>query len=179
MKFLRLLIGVIFIICFLFKHGFVARNSYSGENNLGEVMKDPIFVVQKHAASHLHYDFRLGMNGVLKSWAIPKGPSTSSNDKRLAVMVEDHDLGYAEFEGTIPEGQYGAGTVEIWDKGTYKNIQKDGDVSISMEQALKNGKIKIFLYGQKLHGAYALTRMHSATKGASKQDNWLLVKMKD
>lgn len=127
----------------------------------------PRFVVQKHNASHLHYDFRLEVDGVLASWAVPKGPSTDPSEKRLAVRTEDHPLDYAAFEGTIPEGQYGAGEVEIWDKGTYQNLK---DIPIS--EALEKGHITFHLQGDKLKGGYALTRT-----GQGK--NWLMVKMRE
>jgi len=116
------------------------------------------FVIQKHQATHLHYDFRLEMDGVLKSWAVPKEPPTTSGVRRLAVQVEDHALDYIDFEGTIPEGEYGAGTVEIWDRGTY---------------TLKNRtdkKIEITLHGSRLSGDYTLIHF--------KQNNWLLIRKK-
>src|SRR5512136_126321 len=115
-----------------------------------------IFVVQKHAARNLHYDLRLEVNGVLKSWAVPKGPSTNPKNKRLAISTEDHPLEYAEFEGVIPEGQYGAGKVIVWDIGPYLNItEKDGRV-MEIDRGLENGHISIYLEGKKLKGAYAL-----------------------
>ncbi len=123
----------------------------------------PIFVVHEHHARHLHYDLRLEMEGVLKSWAVPKGPSMNPEDKRLAVMVDDHDLEYADFEGIIPEGQYGAGKVIIWDKGEFNLIK--GSIS--------SGNIEFELKGKKLKGMFALIRMK---KG---DNNWLLIKMKD
>lgn len=128
--------------------------------------KSLIFVVQKHAASHLHYDFRLQIGNVLKSWAVPKGPSLSPKNKRLAVLTEDHPLEYASFEGIIPEGEYGAGVVMIWDKGKYKNLK-----DISMKQAFEKGRIEIWLTGKKLEGGFALIRF--------RDKNWLLIKMKD
>ncbi|MBK8551979.1 MAG: 3'-phosphoesterase [Ignavibacteria bacterium] len=131
------------------------------------------FVVQKHNASHLHYDFRLEMEGVLKSWAVPKGPSMNPADKRLAVMVEDHPLDYGNFFGEIPEGNYGAGVVEIWDKGTYKpmkNQTKENDEKLLLSQ-LKKGDMKIILKGHYLKGAFALVRMKYG-----KGNNWLLIK---
>ena len=131
---------------------------------------DQIFVVQKHNARSLHYDLRLVVDGVLKSFAVPKGPSMNPKDKRLAIQTEDHPLEYALFEGIIPKGQYGAGTVIVWDKGPYKNItQKDGQ-AISMAQALENGHVVIWLEGKKLLGGYALTRT---------KRGWILVKMND
>lgn len=122
-----------------------------------------IFVVHEHHARHLHYDLRLEMEGVLKSWAVPKGPSMDPKDKRLAVMVDDHALGYADFEGTIPEGQYGAGKVIIWDKGEFRLLKGD----------IKSGNIEFELIGKKLKGRFALIRMRTDPK------NWLLIKMKD
>lgn len=122
-----------------------------------------IFVVQKHHASHLHYDFRLAIDGVLKSWAIPKGPSTNPKDKRLAVMTEDHPLAYAEFEGIIPKGEYGAGTVEIWDRGTWEAIS---DVALGLQQR----KLEFILHGKKLHGTWVLIGFKNDHK------NWLLIK---
>jgi DNA ligase D-like protein (predicted 3'-phosphoesterase) len=144
------------------------------KGTLSTKSSDSIFVVQKHAASHLHYDFRLEVDGVLKSWAVPKKPSLTLHLKRLAVETEDHPLDYATFAGEIPEGSYGAGTVEIWDTGTYKNIKKNkSGKPVSMKQCLKNGTIEIELFGKKLHGAYALVRMHNKPK------DWLLIKVED
>lgn len=135
--------------------------------------KEPIFVIQKHAASHLHYDFRLEIDGVLVSWAVPKGPSTDPAVKHLAVMTEDHPLDYATFEGVIPQGQYGGGTVMVWDIGTYENLKEQ--YGISMAQAVKDGKIELELHGKKLQGSYALIR----TKLHNDERNWLFFKMKD
>ncbi len=132
----------------------------------------PIFVIQKHDASSLHYDFRLEANGVLKSWAVPKGPSTNPRDKRLAMPTEDHPMDYADFEGVIPEGEYGAGTVLVWDTGTWRNLtEKDGE-QVPVEQALRDGHLRFELQGSKLHGPYALTRV-----GRGGRERWLLVKM--
>jgi DNA ligase D-like protein (predicted 3'-phosphoesterase) len=134
----------------------------------------PIFVVQKHAASHLHYDFRLEVGGVLKSWAIPKGPSTDPRDKRLAVPTEDHPLEYADFEGVIPAGEYGAGTVLVWDLGKFRNLTEKKGVPVSLEEAVVHGHVKVWLEGRKLTGGYALTRFRTG-----KDESWLLVKMED
>ena len=134
----------------------------------------PIFVIQKHAASHLHYDFRLEVDGVLKSWAIPKGPSTDPKDKRLAVPTEDHPLEYADFEGTIPAGAYGGGTVLVWDTGPYRNLTEKKGESIPMGQAVDHGHVKVWLEGQKLKGGFALTRFKTG-----KDESWLLVKADD
>ena len=135
-----------------------------------------IFVIQKHKASQLHYDFRLSINGVLKSWVIPKGPSTNPDDKRLAIPTEDHPLEYADFEGTIPEGQYGAGTVMVWDAGLYENLKEDANGKPeSMEEQVKNGHATFFLKGKKLKGGYALIRF-----GEDEDDKkWILKKIDD
>jgi bifunctional non-homologous end joining protein LigD len=136
------------------------------------------FVIQKHAASHLHYDFRLEMEGVLKSWAVPKGPSTDPSVKRLAMMVEDHPYDYRTFEGIIPKGQYGGGTVIVWDEGTYNPAEEKFDDKKSMEKnllhQLRKGKLVITLHGTKLKGDYALVR--SSYQG---ENSWLLMKIKD
>jgi DNA ligase D-like protein (predicted 3'-phosphoesterase) len=137
----------------------------------------PIFVIQKHDASHLHYDFRLEINGALKSWAVPKGPSTNPRDKRLAVETEDHPMEYATFEGVIPEGNYGAGPVIVWDHGTFTNIkEKDGKL-IPMQQSYENGQIEVDLHGKKLNGGYALVR--TAMDNNTDKKQWLLIKMRD
>lgn len=135
----------------------------------------PIFVIQKHDATRLHYDFRLEVEGVLKSWAVPKGPSTDPAVKRLAMPTEDHPMGYAGFEGTIPEGEYGAGTVIVWDRGTYRNLSEHKGEALSMEAALEEGRVKVWLEGEKLRGGYALAR----TRGTDGRPGWLLIKLKD
>ena len=129
-----------------------------------------VYVVQKHHAGHLHYDLRLESDGVLKSWAVPKGPSLDPSEKRLAVEVEDHPLDYALFEGSIPEGEYGAGTVIVWDRGTYR--PKGGE---SFEAMLEKGSVKVEIAGEKLRGGFALVR----TRFGGKKTNWLLIKEKD
>jgi DNA ligase D-like protein (predicted 3'-phosphoesterase) len=136
--------------------------------------KQPIFVIQKHDASHLHYDFRLEIDGVLKSWAVPKGPSTDPHDKRLAMETEDHPMEYATFEGVIPEGHYGAGPVIVWDTGTFDNIKKKNDTIVPLAQSYKNGQIEVDLHGKKLNGGYALIRTNS-----DDMKKWLLIKMRD
>lgn len=142
----------------------------------GSTRRKPIFVIQKHDASRLHYDLRLEIEGVLKSWAVPKGPSTDPRDKRLAVLTEDHPLEYSDFEGVIPEGNYGAGAVLVWDTGRYKNIKEDeAGEEAPMERCFKDGHIEVRLEGKKLRGGYALVK----TKMGGGANNWLLIKMKD
>lgn len=136
-----------------------------------ENKQDLIFVVQLHNASHLHFDFRLEWEGVLKSWAVPKGPSMNPSDKRLAVMVEDHPLEYAKFEGDIPEGNYGAGTVQIWDEGTWKPVDDKTDV----EEALSKGALEFILNGEKLKGRFVLIQL----KNSNVKNGWLLIKKRD
>ncbi|MCQ4142222.1 DNA polymerase ligase N-terminal domain-containing protein [Chryseobacterium sp. EO14] len=135
-----------------------------------------IFVIQRHAASRLHYDFRLEMNGVLKSWAVPKGPSLDPKDKRLAMMVEDHPYDYKDFEGNIPEGNYGAGQVEIWDSGTYEPLDNHSKLSDEKEllKELHAGSLKFILHGKKLKGEFALVKMKN-----TEENSWLLIKHKD
>src|SRR5690606_1730776 len=152
-----------------------------GGNSAGKELR---FVIQKHDATNLHYDFRLEMDGVLKSWAVPKGPSTNPATKRLAMMVEDHPYDYRNFEGTIPKGEYGGGTVMLWDEGTYElaeserlDLTKDLDVKTQEKELLKQlkeGSLKVNLHGQKLKGEYALVK----TKGMG-ENSWLLIKHKD
>ena len=121
------------------------------------------FVVQRHSASRLHYDFRLEMDGVMKSWAIPKGPSLNPKDKRLAILVEDHPYDYRTFEGIIPEGNYGAGTVEIWDKGTYTPINNKGtSAEKELLKELKTGSLKFSMNGNYLKGEFALVMLKNA-----------------
>jgi bifunctional non-homologous end joining protein LigD len=135
------------------------------------------FVVQKHAASRLHYDFRLEMNGVLKSWAVPKGPSLNPSEKRLAMLVEDHPFDYRKFEGIIPEGNYGAGTVIIWDQGTYEPLEEVKGKSAQEKVLLKGfkaGSLKFRLHGKKLKGEFVLVRTPKRADNA-----WLLIKHRD
>lgn len=132
-----------------------------------------LYVVQKHDSSNLHYDLRLEVRDALKSWAIPLGPSLDPSEKRLAMATEDHPVEYAEFEGEIPQGEYGAGKVIVWDKGTYTNNSTNEGEKISMTQAYENGEITFELTGKKLKGEFALVKM----KGRKNQ--WLLIKIKD
>nr|MBA2762425.1 DNA ligase [Segetibacter sp.] len=138
-----------------------------------------LFVIQKHDASHLHYDLRLEMRGVLKSWAIPKGPSLNPDDKRLSMLVEDHPYDYRTFEGIIPEGNYGAGTVIVWDEGTYEPMNVDGLSKEEQEKLLlkqlHTGDLKITFHGKKIKGSYALFQLKKSPEGKP----WLLVKKKD
>lgn len=155
------------------------RNFQETSEPEGEVKKSVsklIFVVQRHKASRLHYDFRLEMEGVLKSWAVPKGPSLNPKDKRLAMMVEDHPYDYKDFAGTIPEGNYGAGIVEIWDSGSYADIENSSKEKAekNLLAGLKAGNLKFQLFGKKLKGEFALVKLKS------KEDNsWLLIKHND
>ena len=130
------------------------------------------FVVQKHAASHLHYDFRLELDGVMKSWAVPKGPSYDPKVRRLAMEVEDHPISYNTFEGTIPAGEYGGGTVMLWDRGTYE--AEDGGGVASLRRGYEKGDLKIVLHGKRLHGGWVLVRMKRPGR-----PQWLLIKHRD
>ena len=133
----------------------------------------PVFVVQKHQASRLHYDLRLEVDGVLKSWAVPKGPSSDPTQKRLAVPTEDHPMEYADFEGVIPEGEYGAGTVMVWDTGTYETIpDEEGETPLPPNESFERGQMKIRLRGKKMKGDWVIVNM----KG---KKEWLLIKKKD
>src|SRR6187549_3826097 len=149
------------------------RNFRSTPEPEGKVkkVKGQSFVIQKHAATRLHYDFRLEMEGVLRSWAVPKGPSLDPGEKRLAVHVEDHPLDYGGFEGVIPKGQYGGGTVLLWDRGAWV---PEGDPVA----AYKKGHLKFRLEGEKLHGGWNLVRM-GGRRQEDGPDNWLLIKEKD
>jgi bifunctional non-homologous end joining protein LigD len=133
-----------------------------------------LFVVQKHDATNLHYDFRLEIQGVLVSWAVPKGPSMNPADKRLAVMTEDHPLEYAGFEGAIPEGAYGAGAVIVWDTGTYETSDE-----MPIEQQLARGDLKVTLHGRKLEGGFVLIHSGKRSTIPSQRKRWLLIKHRD
>jgi DNA ligase D-like protein (predicted 3'-phosphoesterase) len=132
----------------------------------------PLFVIQKHDASTLHYDFRLEVDGVLKSWAVPKGPSTNPRDKRLAVPTEDHPMEYADFEGVIPEDEYGGGSVLVWDTGSWRNLTERDGQPVPAARAIEHGHLAFELEGDKLRGPFALTRLRTGRREA-----WLLVKM--
>jgi bifunctional non-homologous end joining protein LigD len=163
--------------------GPAAEGGPAADPNAADAPPRRVFVVQKHDASRLHYDFRLELNGVLKSWAVPKGPSLDPADKRLAVMVEDHPLEYAAFEGGIPKGEYGGGTVMVWDTGWWepdetwgkegKGAQK-AEPPLSPEEALAKGELKLVIHGKKLGGSWALVK----TKWRG-ENNWLLIKHRD
>ena len=151
------------------KRDFRRTDEPSGREQRRRARGEPRFVIQEHAASSLHYDFRLEVAGVLKSWAVPKGPSTDPRVKRLAVQVEDHDLDYADFEGRIGEG-YGSGAVIVWDAGTYRNLDEER----AMADALDAGHAKFWLDGEKLEGGWTLQRT-----SAGKKPQWLLIKRRD
>ncbi len=143
-----------------------------GEEDSGGSRDGPIFVVHKHDASNLHYDFRLEVEGALKSWAVPKGPSTDPSEKRLALPTEDHPLEYAGFEGVIPEDEYGGGTVLVWDAGPYENLKTDDDGNpVPLSDQVSQGHLTVWLQGEKITGGYALTR--------TGDERWILVKMDD
>jgi bifunctional non-homologous end joining protein LigD len=153
---------------------FSSTNEPKGE--LEESKNELVFVVQEHDASNLHYDFRLESDGLLKSWAIPKGPSMNPEEKRLAILVEDHPYGYKDFEGAIPEGNYGAGTVMVWDNGTYilDNVSDKEEAENKFKADFHKGHLSFILNGKKLKGEFALIRLKISQKNA-----WLLVKKKD
>ncbi len=148
----------------------------SGDDGPWKKRGNPIFVVQQHDASSMHYDFRIEVDGALASWAVPKGPSTDPAEKRLAVRTEDHPMDYADFEGTIPEDEYGGGKVIVWDAGPYRNLKRDDDGNeVPVADSLEQGNVEIWLEGRKLRGGYAL--VHAKLGG--KEKNWLLIKMDD
>lgn len=151
------------------KRDFSRTPEPQGEDTSGE---QPIFVVQKHAASRLHYDLRLAIEGVLKSWALPKGPSLDPTQERLAMETEDHPLAYAQFEGVIPADEYGGSSVIVWDQGTYSYEPDDQDEP-SIAKAYRAGEIKFRLHGQKLSGRFVLL------KTRQQRNSWLLIKQKD
>jgi bifunctional non-homologous end joining protein LigD len=155
------------------KRNFAVTPEPSGSSKARPVHKSNLlYVIQKHQASHLHYDFRLEWRGVLLSWAVPKGPSLDPSVKRLATQVEDHPVDYGGFEGIIPEGEYGGGTVMLWDRGTWTSEVPDVDA------ALREGNLKFSLAGKKLRGSWVLVRTKSGF-GGSKRQSWLLIKHRD
>ncbi len=137
---------------------------------------EPVFVIQKHAAACLHYDLRLEVDGVLRSWSVPRGPSSDSRDRRLAVMTEDHPLEYRDFEGVIPRGRHGAGQVIVWDCGTYRNVTDDPDHPTPMTDAIEDGKVEVFFEGARVKGHYVLIRMYRTDE---EREDWLLIKLED
>jgi DNA ligase D-like protein (predicted 3'-phosphoesterase) len=149
------------------------KASAKGKGGKRARRRHPRFTVQKHSATSLHYDFRLEVDGVLASWAVPKGPSTNPADKRLAMRTEDHPLDYLEFEGVIPKGEYGAGPVIVWDRGVFENISETrrGE-PMELSEAIEKGDVKIFLLGEKIRGPYALVR----TSKPGDREQWLLIK---
>jgi bifunctional non-homologous end joining protein LigD len=156
------------------KRRFSVTPEPSGERRArGRAVKALSFVVHKHRASHLHYDLRLEWNGVLLSWAVPKGPSRDPSVKRLAMAVEDHPIEYADFEGIIPAGEYGGGTVMVWDKGTYVPEAPDVDKSV------KQGELKFTVHGKKLKGSWVLLRTGSRYAADRGNRSWLLIKHRD
>lgn len=157
------------------KRDFSQSSEPQGREKKGEGKS--VFVVQRHKASRLHYDFRIEVNGVLKSWAVPKGPSLNPAEKRLAMMVEDHPYDYKDFEGEIPEGNYGAGIVEIWDHGYYTGFEEASKEATEdkVEAQIEKGDVKIKLFGNKLQGEFALVK----TRNSYQENGWLLIKHKD
>jgi len=164
------------------KRDFAKTREPSGEKSAPPNLEGRLrFVVQKHAASHLHFDLRLELDGVMKSWAVPKGPSLDPSVKRLAMQVEDHPIDYNTFEGTIPKGEYGGGTVMLWDRGTYSSdvATSPDEEDDAIREGLRRGDLKITFHGERLHGSYALIRMKFARDGSSSRPQWLLIKHRD
>jgi bifunctional non-homologous end joining protein LigD len=164
------------------KRDFTKTGEPSGETAPTPVRPGRLrFVIQKHAASHLHFDLRLELDGVMKSWAVPKGPSLDPSVKRLAMQVEDHPIDYNTFEGTIPKGEYGGGTVMLWDRGTYTSdtAASPAEEEDAIREGLKRGDLKITFHGERLHGSFALIRMKFARDGSSSKPQWLLIKHRD
>jgi DNA ligase D-like protein (predicted 3'-phosphoesterase) len=156
------------------KRDFTNTPEPAGDADL--VSEEPVFVVQKHQARSLHYDVRLEVEGVLKSWAVPKGPSMITRNRRLAIPTEDHPLEYVNFESNIPEKEYGAGAVMLWDRGTYENISTDkAGNPVSMAEAVAQGHLSVMLHGEKLRGGFALH--HTGSRRGREQ--WIMIKMSD
>jgi DNA ligase D-like protein (predicted 3'-phosphoesterase) len=159
------------------KRDFSKTREPSGKGRKGKAKRrHPRFAFQKHSATSEHYDLRLEVDGVLASWAVPKGPSLDPRDKRLAMRTEDHPLEYLEWEGVIPEGEYGAGPMIVWDRGVFQNISETrrGE-PMELAEAIKKGDVKLFMLGEKIKGAYALVR----TGPPSDRESWLLIKKRD
>ena len=157
------------------KRNFTATPEPKAKQKVAAKSKKLLFVVQEHHATQLHFDFRLEMEGVLKSWAVPKGPSLDPKNKRLAMHVEDHPFDYRTFHGTIPEGNYGAGEVRIWDSGWYETVSGKSPLG-----ELRDGNLKMILHGKKLKGEFHLIQMHKAEGNKAEEDKaWLLFKHKD
>lgn len=164
------------------KRDFAKTHEPSGEESAPPDLEGRLrFVIQKHAASRLHFDLRLELDGVMKSWAVPKGPSLDPSVKRLAMQVEDHPIDYNTFEGTIPKGEYGGGTVMLWDRGTYSSdvATSPDEEEHAIREGLKRGDLKITFHGERLHGSYALIRMKFSRDGSSSKPQWLLIKHRD
>src|SRR3954469_5228036 len=163
------------------KRDFTRTREPSGEKDAVPARAGRLrFVIQKHAASHLHFDLRLELDGGMKSWAVPKGPSLDPSVKRLAMQVEDHPIDYNTFEGTIPKGEYGGGTVMLWDRGTYTSdtATSPDEEESAIREGLRRGDLKITFHGERLHGSFALIRMKFA-RDASAKPQWLLIKHRD
>lgn len=154
------------------KRDFTRTSEPEGAHKSSRKGKGHAYLIQKHEARNLHFDFRLEHDGVLKSWAIPRGPSMDPGDKRLAVRTEDHPIEYGSFEGSIPKGQYGGGTVMLWDEGTWEPLEDP-------DEGFKEGKLKFVVHGKRLHGGFALVRLRSDTGRKQGKENWLLIKEKD
>ena len=164
------------------KRDFARTREPSGEESTSKKSEGRLrFVIQKHAASHLHFDLRLELDGVMKSWAVPKGPSLDPSVKRLAMQVEDHPIDYNTFEGTIPKGEYGGGAVMLWDRGTYSSdvATSPAEEEDAIREGLKRGDLKITFHGDRLRGSFALVRMKFARDGSSSKPQWLLIKHRD
>ena len=158
------------------KRDFSKTKEPSGAKRKGKAKrKHPRFAFQKHSATSEHYDLRLEVDGVLASWAIPKGPSLDPRDKRLAMRTEDHPMEYLEWEGVIPEGEYGAGPMIVWDRGVFQNISEKRGEPLELADAIEKGDVKLFMLGEKIKGAYALVR----TGPPSDREKWLLIKKRD
>ena len=158
------------------KRDFSKTAEPSGDEKRAKDRRKLVFVIQKHAASHLHFDFRLELDGVMKSWAVPKGPSYDPSVKRLAMQVEDHPIDYNTFEGTIPQGEYGGGTVMLWDRGTYTSAVNESDPVPELRRGYEKGDLKIILNGKRMHGSWVLVRTR---RGSDEKPQWLLIKHRD